>query len=116
VDLRQVGIPFEKKYTQFSDEEIKKITDCYHGRQTKDGVYQDIPEFCYSASFDEIAKKDFSLVPSKYIQFVNRDENIDFHEKMTTLQKEFSELLHEEAKSRDDLLLVFKNLGYEIKL
>ena len=30
----------------------------------------------------EIEKKDFSLVPSKYIQFVNRDENIDFDEKM----------------------------------
>ena len=27
------------------------------------------------------------LVPSKYIEFVNRDENIGFDEKMTTLKK-----------------------------
>lgn len=116
MDLRQLWIPFEKKYTQFSEDNIKQITDCYHGWQTNGWTYEDTPEFCYSASFDEIAKKDFSLVPSKYIEFVNRDENIDFDEKMTSLQAEFTELLQEEAKSKDDLLLVFKNLGYEIKL
>jgi len=75
-----------------------------------------IPELCYSASFDEVAKKDFSLVPSKYIEFVNRDENIDFDEKMQSLQAEFAELLKAEAQSKNDLLNVFKELGYEIKL
>ena len=77
---------------------------------------ENVPEFCYSASFDEVAKKDFSLVPSKYIEFVNRDENIDFDEKMQTLQREFAELLKAEAQSKNDLLTVFKELGYEIKL
>lgn len=116
MDLRQLGIPFEKKYTQFSDEDITKITETYHNWQQNTGLYKDMPEFCYSAKFDEIEKKDFSLVPSKYIEFVNRDENIDFDEKMTSLQWEFAELLKEEIKSKDDLLLVFKNLWYEIKL
>lgn len=118
MDLRQLGIPFEKKYTQFSEEDIEKITTTYHTRQTKkhETKYQDIPEFCYSAKLDEIEKKDYSLVPSKYIEFINRDENIDFDEKMVSLQSEFTELLKEEVKSKDDLLLVFKNLGYEIKL
>jgi type I restriction enzyme M protein len=78
--------------------------------------YENIPEFCYSASFDEIAKKDFSLVPSKYIEFVNRDENIDFDEKMNALKSEFADLLKAETKSKKDLLSVFKELGYEIKL
>ena len=77
---------------------------------------ENVPEFCYSASFDEVAKKDFSLVPSKYIEFVNRDENIDFDEKMQTLQGEFSVLLKAEAASKNDLLTVFKELDYEIKL
>lgn len=116
MDLRQMGISFEKKYIQFSDEDIAKITQTYHNWQQNTVLYKNIPEFCYSAQLDEIEKKDFSLVPSKYIEFVNRDENIDFDEKMTSLQKEFTELLQEEIKSKDDLLLVFKNLGYEIKL
>lgn len=118
MDLRQVGIPFEKKYIQFSDEEIKKVVTTYHNWQESDyeAKYKDIPEFCYSATLEDIEKNDFSLVPSKYIEFVNRDENIDFNEKMETLQNEFTELLKEEENSKNDLLSVFKELGYEIKL
>jgi type I restriction enzyme M protein len=112
-----MGEPFEKKYTQFSDDDIKKVVGTYHNWQTStSSVFQNVPEFCYSASFDEVEKKDFSLVPSKYIEFVNRDENIDFDEKMQNLQNVFAELLKAEATSKNDLLTVFKELGYEIKL
>ena len=114
MDLRQMGEPFEKKYTQFSDIDIQKVTSTYHQWQTQ--VIENIPEFCYSASSDEVVKKDFSLVPSKYIEFVNRDENIDFDEKMQTLQSEFADLLKAEGTSKNDLLTVFKELGYDIKL
>ena len=41
-----------------------------------------LPEYCYSASLDEIERKGWSLVPSKYIEFKNRDEQIDFDAKM----------------------------------
>lgn len=118
MDLRQTGVPFEKKYTQFSEEEVNKITATYHNWQQTDykTTYQNEPEFCYSASLEDVVKKDFSLVPSKYIEFINRDENIDFEEKMQSLQKEFVELLKAEEQSKNDLLTVFKELGYEIKL
>lgn len=118
LDLREMGIPFEKKYTQFSEADIKKITEAFHNWQQTDfkRTYQNEPEFCYSASFEEVAAKDFSLVPSKYIEFVNRDEKIDFDEKMQTLSSEFTDLLKAEAASKKDLLTVFKELGYEIKL
>ncbi|WP_271252191.1 type I restriction-modification system subunit M [Pseudanabaena sp. Chao 1811] len=118
MDLRQMGEPFEKKYTQFADSDIQKISTTYHNWQSTnyEKTYQDIPEFCYSASFDEVKNKDFSLVPSKYIEFINRDENIDFDEKMLSLQVEFTELLKAEEHSKKNLLAVFKELGYEIKL
>ena len=118
MDLRQIGIPFEKKFIQFSDENIKQVTDTFHKWQQVgfEKNYNNIPEFCYSASLEEVAKKDFSLVPSKYIEFVNRDENIDFDEKMKSLQTEFASLLKAEEQSKKDLLTVFKELGYEIKL
>ena len=140
MDLRQIGEPFEKKFIQFIEQHIKDIASTYHTWQTASMVndkwliinedaasdinhlpltvnhYKDIPEYCYSASLDEVAKKDFSLVPSKYIEFVNRDENIDFDEKMQALQNEFADLLKAEATSKNDLLTVFKELGYEIKL
>ena len=47
-------------------------------------------------------------------RFVNRDENINFDDKMKSLQADFSKLLKEEEKSKKDLLKVFKELGYEI--
>ena len=64
----------------------------------------------------EVKEKGFTLVPSRYIEFVNRDENIDFDTKMKSLQGELKELLVQEEKSKSDLLAVFKELGYEIEL
>jgi type I restriction enzyme M protein len=116
MDLRQIGIPFEKKFIQFSEENTKQITDTYHNWQQQDNDYDDIAEYCYAAKKEEVVKKDYSLVPSKYIEFVNRDENIDFDTKMKTLQTEFSELLQKEEKSKEELLNVFTQLGYEIEL
>jgi type I restriction enzyme M protein len=63
-----------------------------------------------------LAAKDFSLLPSKYITFVNRDENIDFDDKMKDLRSEFSDFLKVEAQSKTDLLTVFEELGYGIEL
>ena len=57
-----------------------------------------------------------SFVTSRYIEFVNRDESIDFDTKMKTLQRELRDLLVAEEKSKADLLTVFKELGYEIEL
>ncbi len=116
MDLRQIGIPFEKKYIQFSEEQIDRITGAYHNWQQLDKGYEDVPEYCYSAHRDEVRKKDYSLVPSKYIEFVNRDENIAFDEKMENLKEEFTALLKEEQQSKQDLLKVFKELGFEIEL
>ena len=118
MDLRQRGEPFEKKYLQFSEQDIKDFAETLHTWQEvrANEQYQNIAEFCYSANKSEIAAKDYSLVPSKYIEFINRDENIDFNEKMNTLKSEFSELLVQEEQSKNDLLNVFKELGYEIKL
>lgn len=118
MDLRQQGEPFEKKYTQFSPEHIRDFAKTYHdwqqiGHETN---YEDVPEYCYSATIKEVKAKDYSLVPSKYIEFINRDENIDFDTKMTALQDNFSELLKAEKQSKKDLLNVFKELGYEVKL
>ena len=117
MDLRQMGSPFEKKYIELTEDDRKKVVDTYHAWQTQEWEEEDnIDEYCYSAKIDEIAAKGFSLVPSKYIKFVNRDENIDYDTKMQQLQSELTELLREEEKSKADLLAVLKDLGYEIKL
>ncbi|MCQ2424898.1 MAG: type I restriction-modification system subunit M [Lachnospiraceae bacterium] len=118
MDLRQMGSPYEKKYIELTEEDRAKVAEVYHNWQLEgfEETYENVPEFCYSASYDEVEEKGFTLVPSRYIEFINRDENIDFDTKMKTLQSELQELLVAEEKSKADLLNVFKELGYEIKL
>lgn len=118
MDLRQMGSPYEKKYIELTEEDRAKVTGVYHAWQQEgfEETYENVPEFCYSASIEEVAEKGYTLVPSRYIEFINRDENIDFDTKMKTLQSELKELLVAEEKSKADLLSVFKELGYEIEL
>lgn len=114
MDLRQMGSPYEKKYVQLTANDIARVAHTYHTWQRVGDDYHNIPEYCHSATFDEIAEKNFSLVPSKYIEFVNRDEQIDFDSKMKQLQSEMKELLAEEEKSKKELKELFEKLGYEL--
>ncbi len=118
MDLRQMGSPFEKKYIELTDEDRARVISVYHSWQQEgyEKTYQNVPEFCYSASFNEVEEKGFTLVPSRYIEFVNRDENIDYDTKMKSLQADLKELLVAEEASKAALLTVFKELGYEIEL
>jgi type I restriction enzyme M protein len=117
VDLPQWGEPFEKKYIQFSAEQIADIARNIHNwqREGYETTYENIPEYCYSASLDEIERKGWSLVPSKYIEFCNRDEQIDFDTRMKQLQAEMRELLQQEEESKRQLEELFKSLGYGLE-
>ena len=77
-------------------------------------TYHNEPEYCYSATLEEIEKKGWSLVPSKYIEFRNRDEQIDFDTKMKQLQTEMRDLLQQEEESKQELKALFKKLGFSI--
>lgn len=117
MDLRKMGSPFEKKYIELTEADRQKVADTYHAWQTSEWTKENnVPEYCYSATIQEVAEKGYSLVPSKYIEFINRDENIDYDTKMKQQQAEFTNLLREEEQSKADLLAVLKDLGYEIKL
>jgi len=114
MDLRQMGEPFEKKYIQFSEENIAKITGTFHAWQSKNGVYENVAEYCQSVSLEEIRQKDYSLVPSKYIEFINRDESVDFDQQMKDLQIELKALFAQEQQLKTEVENVFKSLGYEL--
>ena len=116
MDLRQMGSPYEKKYVELTQEERNKVTETFHNWQNANNDYQNVPEFCYSAKKSEIVEKGYTLVPSRYIEFVNHDETADFDTTMKTLQTELTDLLKQEEESKKELLNVFKDLGYEIKL
>lgn len=51
------------------------------------------------------------VVPSKYIEFRNRDEQVDFDTKMKELQTEMRDLLQQEEASKTELKGLFEKLG-----
>ena len=95
MDLRRWGSQFEKKYVELTEKDIQDVALNYHNWQQADckKTYKDIPEFCKSASFEDLEANDFSLVPSKYIKFVDKDSGIDFDTEMKRIQKDFTALL-----------------------
>jgi len=116
VDLRRWGSEYEKKFIEIVPDDIAKIAENYHNWQQNGHKksYKNIPEYCYSATAEEIKTNDYSLVPSKYIEFVDRDGGIDFDKEMKRIQKTFRSILTEEAESQAELKKAFKELGYEI--
>lgn len=118
MDLRQMGHPYEKKYIEFTPEDRDVIVDRFKSWRFDDyqTPYENIAEFCYSAKKAEVIEKDYSLVPSRYIEFVQAGEDVDYDAKMKQLQNELKELLMQEQQSRTDLLEVMKGLGYEIDI
>jgi len=117
VDLRKCGEEYEKAYIQLQDQEVQSIVNLFHSWQRDDlSEYKDKSEFCYSASIDEIRKKNYTLVPSKYIEFKDRDFAIDYKSEMARIQTEVVKILKSEADTRQELINAFKELGYEIEI
>jgi type I restriction enzyme M protein len=78
------------------------------------GGYKNVPELCKSAKITEIRKRNYSLVPSKYIRFIDHDLDIDYKKEMTRIQNEMKAVLEEEKASRKMLEAAFKGIGYGI--
>ena len=81
MDLRRWGSEYEKKYIELTEEDIQQVALNFHNWQQADyeTTYKDVPEFCKSASFEDLEANDFSLVPSKYIEFVDKDRTTTIH-------------------------------------
>ena len=118
IDARTLGDKGENEdgYVLLTDEDKKKIADTLFAWQSPEWKtkYKDIPEFCYSATMEEIKEKDYTLVPSKYIEFIDHDLEIDFDKEMSRIQKEMSEIVKQEDETSKMLKEAFKGIGYEI--
>lgn len=116
IDLRKWGSEYEKQFIELTTDDISKVAENFHNWQQADykTTYKNVPEYCYSANFKQLQENDFSLVPSKYIEFVDRDSKINFDKEMKRVQKDFKVLLEEEKQSQSQLVNAFKILGYEL--
>lgn len=105
----------KKNKVVFTDDHIKEIQRIYHSWQEENGGYEDVPELCKSVMLDGeggIRDKDYSLAPSKYIEFIDRDLDIDYEKEMARIQAEMREVLRKEKESQTMLEEAFKGIGY----
>lgn len=105
-----------KKKVRLSTEQIEKATGIYHAWQSEgtDGTNYQIPELYRSVGIEEIEQKGWALTPSKYIEFVDHDLDIDYDKEMERIQSEMKAILEQEKKSQKLLEEAFKGIGYGI--
>ncbi|WP_300685880.1 hypothetical protein [Acutalibacter sp. 1XD8-36] len=70
-----------------------------------------VPELYRSVDILEIENKCWSLVPSKYIEFVGHDLDIDFNTEMSHIQEEMRDVLAHEKQSQKMLEDAFSGIG-----
>ena len=105
----------KKKKTVLTDLQITQIKEIYNNWQSTDtSLYSDKPELCKSATLDEIRAKDYSLAPSKYIEFIDHDLEIDYETEMARIQNEMRLLMESEELSQSMLKDAFRGIGYGI--
>lgn len=123
----------KKKKTVLTDGQIARIKEVYNNWQSADtNLYRDVPEFCRSVKLFNsdlteeekkkladgklatIESKDYSLAPSKYIEFIDHDLDIDYASEMTRIQAEMQAVLVDEKRSQAMLEEAFRGIGYGI--
>ena len=137
VDLRTKGHKTSEGYVELDESDRLQVKETLNAWQSPNWktIYKDVPEYCQSYTIDEIrngmtdkkqkengtniqvpeADSLWSLVPSKYIEFIDHDLNIDFEKEMSRIQKEMKELLKEEKESQKQLEDAVRGIGYGIE-
>ena len=106
-----------KKKVRLSTEQIERAAGIYHTWQQEgtDGKVYAVPELYRSVGMDEIEQNGWSLVPSKYIEFIDHDLEIDFPTEMRRIQQEMRDVLAQERQSQKMLEEAFRGIGYGIE-
>jgi type I restriction enzyme M protein len=66
-----------------------------------------------SVGFEELKSNNFSLIPSRYIEFVDRDTNIDYHRVLNETANTVADLLKRQQENDQTLRNALRHLGYE---
>jgi type I restriction enzyme M protein len=102
------------------------VADTFHAWQTTtpssragdgrcEGVYQDIPGFCYSASLEDIRKHEHVLTPGRYVGAEEQEADSEvFADKMARLTAQLTEQFAESAKLEGEIKRNLAGLGYEL--
>ena len=105
----------QKKKVELLSDQIRRASEIYFRwqREGTDGTQYAEPELYRSVGIRELERNDFTLVPSRYIEFVDRDSQIDYHKVLSTTASTVSELLKRQTENDKMLRQALKQLGYD---
>lgn len=97
--------------------QIERASAIYHTWQNEgtDGTNYEMPELYRSVGIKEIEDKGWALTPSKYIEFIDHDLDIDYEKEMSRIQAEMQDIMKAEKKSQQMLEDAFRGIGYGIE-
>ena len=106
IDASKLGTMTSRKLRVFTNDDVSKIADAYHGWRSNGGEYTDVEGFSKVATLAEIQKQDYKLTPGIYVGTeAEEDDGILFEDKMTDLK---AQLLEQFEKS-NQLQEIIKN-------
>ena len=105
-----------KKKVRLDTDQINRAAELLHTWQAEgtDGADYHEAELYRGVSIAEIEKNGWALTPSKYIEFIDHDLDIDYASEMARIQKEMKEVISAEKKSQKMLEEAFRGIGYGI--
>ena len=99
----------QHKKVLLDEKQIQRVAYIYHTWQNDgtDGTNYAVPELYRSVDMDEIKANDWSLVPSKYIEFIDHDLDIDFNKEMNRIQQDIIFSSKDEKRLLNKYLLLW---------
>lgn len=106
----------QKKKVEIKQDQVNRAKEIYFRWQENgtDGLTYAEPELYRSVGLTELAENDYSLVPSRYIEFVDRDRTIDYDKVLTETAVAVGEMIDLQKQNQDALANAFTALGYAL--
>lgn len=117
IDASKMGTMASRKLRVFSDEDVKMISDTYHGWRNKSENtealegYEDVAGYCKSATLEEVQKQDYKLTPGIYVGVEAVEEDSEpFEEKMERLKATLVEQFERGEELKEQIIKNFDTI------
>ena len=106
----------QKKKVEIKPEQVERAKEIYFRWQQEgtDGETYAEPELYRSVGLKELGDNNYSLVPSRYIEFVDRDKSIDYDRVLSETAVAVGEMIELQKQNQDALAEAFTALGYAL--
>jgi type I restriction enzyme M protein len=112
IDARKMGYMVDRKHRDFTDEDIRKISDTFASYQN--GTLQDVKGFCAVKTTQDIAEQDYILTPGRYVGIEEQEEDGEpFEQKMAMLTSELVKEFETSHELEEKIRANLRVLGYE---